>query len=238
MLDTSSGFREAFGRTKDFFVTTEIGGEVPEEDLEEPVRVRPGGGDLYVSVAVLIGIVGLVAGGLLHVALAGMLGVMALLATGVVEPGEARDAVDWSVLLVIGAALGLGQAMEASGTADLLGTWIVDLTAPYGARAVVAGVVISTALLTETITNNGAVALMFPVVTAVAQSQGFEPRGLVVAMTLAGSLSFMTPIGYQTNLMVYGPGNYRFTDFFRVGAPLGLMLWIVLIAGAPIIWPL
>jgi len=167
-----------------------------------------------------------------------MLGVTALIALRVIEPARAREAVDWSVLLVIGAALGPGQAMEASGTADLVASGIVDLTASYGSRAVLAGVVVATALLTEIITNNGVVAIMFPIVISVAQTLGVEPRALFVSVTLAGSMSLMTPIGYQTNLMVYGPGNHRFTDFFRVGAPLQVVLWFVVIMLAPIVWPL
>ncbi len=238
MLDTGAGFREAFEGADEFFVTTEAGGEEPEETLEEPAEVRPGGRDVVVSVAVLAAIVGLVTSGVLHVALAGMLGVIVLVAFDVVDPGQAREAVDWSVLLVIGAALGLAQALEASGLAETVSRGLVDLTAAHGPRAVLAGVVLSTALLTEIITNNGAVALMFPVVAALAGTQGLEPRALFVSLTVAGSLSLLTPIGYQTNLMVYGPGNYRFTDFFRVGGPLAVVLWIVVIALAPILWPM
>lgn len=238
MLDTGAGFREAFEDVGEFLVTTEAGGEGPEEHLEDPTVVRPGGRQLVVSVAVLVGIVALVATGTFHVALAGMLGVTALIALRVIEPARAREAVDWSVLLVIGAALGLGQAMEASGTADLVGGGIVDLTASYGSRAVLVGVVVATALLTEIITNNGAVAIMFPIAISVAQTLGVEPRALFISVTLAGSMSLMTPIGYQTNLMVYGPGNYRFTDFFRVGAPLQVVLWIVVVVLAPIVWPM
>ncbi len=238
MLDTGAGFREAFEDVAEFLVTTEAGGEGPEEHLEAPAEARPGGRHLVVSVAVLVGIVALVATGTLHVALAGMLGVTALIALRVIEPARAREAVDWSVLLVIGAALGLGQAMESSGTADLVAGAIVDLTASYGSRAVLAGVVVATAMLTEIITNNGAVAIMFPIVISVAQTLGVEPRALFISVTLAGSMSLMTPIGYQTNLMVYGPGNYRFTDFFRVGAPLQVVLWVVVIVLAPIVWPM
>ena len=237
MLDTGAGFREAFEDVGEFLVTSEAGGEGPEEHVDL-ADVRPGGKNLVESVVVLIGVVALAASGTLHVALAGMLGVTALITLRVIEPARAREAVDWSVLLVIGAALGLGQAMEASGTADLVAGGIVDLTASYGSRAVLAGVVVATALLTEIITNNGAVAIMFPIVISVAHTLGVEPRALFVSVTLAGSMSLMTPIGYQTNLMVYGPGNYRFTDFFRVGAPLQVVLWTVVIVLAPIVWPM
>ncbi|MDR8391806.1 SLC13 family permease [Aliifodinibius sp. S!AR15-10] len=237
LLDTGRGFRGAYEDTEDFFLTSEAGGEAPGEPVEIK-ESRPGGKDLYISVAVLVGIVGFVAAGVLHIALAGILGVAVLLTFSVIEPGEARKSVDWTVLIVIGAALGLGKAMEVSGAAEMIGNWMVEMTSAYGPRAVLAGIVIVTAVLTEIITNNGAVALMFPIVLSVAESQSFEARGLFVAMTLAASMSLLTPIGYQTNLMVYGPGNYRFTDFFKVGFPLALVLWLVVILVTPIIWPL
>ena len=115
---------------------------------------------------------------------------------------------------------------------------MAELTSAYGQRAVLAGVVIVTGLLTELITNNGAVALMFPIALSVAESQGIDARGLVIAITVIASMSLITPIGYQTNLMVYGPGNYRFTDFFKVGFLLQITLWSVVIILVPIFWPM
>lgn len=237
LLDTGRGFRGAYEETPDFFLTSEAGGEGPGGKMQKKEQ-RPGGKDLYVSVAVLIGVIALVTAGVLHIALAGILGVVALLTFNVIEAGEARESVDWTVLIVIGAALGLGQAMEVSGAAEIIATWMVEITSTFGPRAVLAGVVISTVILTEIITNNGAVALMFPVALSVAESQGFEARALFIAMTLAASMSLLTPIGYQTNLMVYGPGNYKFTDFFKVGFPLQVILWTIVIILAPIIWPM
>lgn len=237
LLDTGRGFRGAHENTEEFFLTSEAGGEAPGVS-EEKLEQRPGGKDLYLSIGVLLGIVTLVTLGVMHIALAGILGVALLLAFNVIEAGEARKSVDWTVLIVIGAALGLGRAMEVSGTADLIGTWMVDLTVAYGPYAVVAGVVLTTAITTEIITNNGAVALMFPIVLSVAETQGFEARGLVIAVTLAASMSMLTPIGYQTNLMVYGPGNYRFTDFFKTGFPLQVTLWTVIVILTPLLWPL
>ncbi|MDX1638068.1 MAG: SLC13 family permease, partial [Balneolaceae bacterium] len=178
------------------------------------------------------------ASGTLHIALAGLLGVAVLLAFNVIEAGEARKSVDWTVLIVIGAALGLGRAMEVSGTAELIGLWILDVTSAYGTWGVLTGIVLVTAFLTEVITNNGAVALMFPIALSIAEAQGIESRGLLVAMTMVASMSMLTPIGYQTNLMVYGPGNYRFTDFFKVGFPLLVILWMIVILLIPMVWPL
>lgn len=235
MLDTGRDFREAFEEAEEFVVTSEAGGE--QEGHAHKID-RPGGYRLVLSVVVLLGVVFLVASGLLHIALAGSLGAMALISTGVINAGEAREAVDWSVLLVIGAALGMGRAMEASGAAELVGRGIVHYTAALGPVGVLVGVVFSTTLLTQIITNNGAVALMFPIVISVTESLGAEPRALIIGMTLAGSMSLLTPIGYQTNLMVYGPGNYTFGDFFRVGGPLQVVVWIVIILITPLMWPL
>lgn len=237
LLDTGRGFRGAHEDTEDFFLTSEAGGEAPGETKEIKER-RPGGKDLYISVAVLVGIIVLVTFDVIHIALAGILGVAVLLAFNVIEAGEARKSVDWTVLIVIGAAIGLGKAMEVSGTAEMIGNGMVGLTSAYGTRTVLAGVVIVTVILTEIITNNGAVAIMFPVALSVAEAQGIDARGLFIGITLAASMSLITPIGYQTNLMVYGPGNYKFTDFFKVGFPLQIILWIIVIILVPIFWPM
>ena len=241
LLDTERGFREAFEESEEFFVTSEAGGEVEktEEEASEQrrsMRMDEETWELWLSVAVVVGIVGTVTVGLTHIALAGSLGAMVLIGAGVINPGEARESVDWNVLLVIGAALGLGEAMQASGAAQLIGEGVVNATKAFGPYGILAGIVVATTLLTNVVTNNGAVALMFPVALSVAESQGFDPRALMVSMTLAGSLAFITPIGYQTNLMVYGPGNYTFFDFLRVGTPLQVLLWIVIVAVAPLVW--
>jgi di/tricarboxylate transporter len=237
LLDTKRGFQQAHEDSADFYLTSQAGGEAPSSNGQEP-QEQELNKDLYLSVMVLIGVIASVTAGIFHIALAGILGVAILMAFNVIEPGEAKGSVDWTVLIVIGAALGLGKAMEVSGAAEMIGDGMVGLTSDYGPRVVLAGLVITTALLTETITNNGAIALMFPIALSIAQSQGFEPRAFIVSITLVSSMALLTPIGYQTNLMVYGPGNYKFTDFFKVGFPLAVILWILVITLAPIIWPL
>lgn len=236
LLDTKRGFQKAYEDSRDFYLTSEAGGEEPgtsENNKEESTSDK----NLYISVLVLLAIITSVTAGVLDIALAGILGVGVLLTFNVIEPGEARRAVDWTVLIVIGAALGLGKAMEVSGAAEIIANGIIDLTVAYGPRAILGGIILVTAILTQIITNNGAIALMFPIALSVAQTQGFEARGLIIGMTLAASMAFLTPIGYQTNLMVYGPGNYKFSDFFKVGSPLQLLLWIVMVILIPFIWP-
>lgn len=240
LLESGTGFRETHEEDTSFFVVTEAGGEEKQKSKEESQDVVPekriGGWQLGFSVAVVVGVVAAVASGLTHVAVSGMIGAVAVIGAGIINPGKARRAIDWEVLIVIGAALGLGKAMEASGAAQLIGENIVTLMEGFGPRGVLAGVVIATALLTELITNNGAVALTFPVALATAETMGVDPRGMIVALTLAGSMSLLTPIGYQTNLMVYGPGGYHFSDYFKAGGFLAPVLWIVVIALAPVVW--
>ena len=236
LLDTKKGFQQAHEDSPDFFLTSESGGEAAEKDEEKP-EIKPAGKDLYISVTVLALVIAGVTAGLFHIALGGILGVAVLLSFNVISPGEARESIDWMVLIVIGAALALGKAMEVSGAAEMIGSGIIGLTEDYGSLAILAGVVIITAIMTETITNNGAIALMFPVAFSVAQSLGLDPMPFIVAITMTASMSMLTPIGYQTNLMVYGPGNYKFTDFFKVGFPLLFVLWIVVIMLVPVIWP-
>ena len=233
MLDTGRGFREAFEEAEEFFVASEAGGE--EEGQAHEIE-RAGMRQLMLSVVVLVVIIVSVAVGLLEIAQSAALGALVLIGTGIINPGEAREAVDWSVLVVIGASLGLGKAMEASGAAQLLGDSLIEVAMPFGPLAVFAGVVVGTTLLTQIITNNGAVALMFPVVFSLSETIGYDPRPFLIGMTLAGSMSLLTPIGYQTNLMVYGPGNYRFVDFFRVGGPLQVVLWMVIVLVTPLMW--
>ncbi len=243
LLDTKRGFREAHEESEEFFVTSEAGGETQktaEEVRQQQEEMRPswGGWQLRLAVAVIIGIIGLVTAGVMHIAVAGSLGAFILVAAGILTPGEAREAVDWNVIVVIGAALGLGQAMEVSGAAQLLGEGIVDITSALGPYGLLTGLVLATALLTNIVTNNGAVALMFPIALSMAESQNLDPRAMMIAITLSASMAFITPIGYQTNLMVYGPGNYRFLDFARVGGLLQVLLWIAVIVITPLIWPM
>lgn len=243
LLDTKEGFRQAYETSGEFFVTSEAGGEVEKTEAEareqrEEMRASHGTWELPVAVGVIAAVVGTVTAGLLHIAVAGPLGALVIVGAGIMSPGEAREAVDWNVLIVIGAALGLGQAMQASGAAQMLGQTIIDGTKAFGPYGLLAGVVLTTALLTNMLTNNGAVALVFPIALSIAETQQLDPRPIMVAITLAASLSFVTPIGYQTNLMVYGPGNYRFLDFARVGGGLQILLWIALVVLAPLVWPL
>lgn len=212
------------------------GEEVESEELSdvpiwEPTRAKTG-------LAILGGVVALAVSGLAHISVAALGGAFLMVLLGFVSPSEARRSVDWSVLIVIGAAIGLGRALEASGGATLLAEGIAAAGAPLGPRGMLAALLVATMVFTLTITNTAAVAIVIPVAVAVGSAQGLALRPLVVTVTLGASLAFATPLGYQTNLMVYGPGGYSFNDFVRAGLPLQLLLGAVAVLLVPLIWPL
>lgn len=227
MLDTGARFREAFMDSHDIVVVTEEGGEGIDDEAvpaEEPLWKT------WVASGVVVAVVGVAASGTAHIALAALLGALAMVALGFIGPGEAREAVDWSVLLMIGAAIGLAAAMDTSGAARRIASSIVNTAGGLGPVGLLGGLVAATMITTGLITNNAAIALLLPVALSVAESQpSLEARGLVLAVTVAASLALWTPLGYQTNLMVYGPGNYRFTDFVRFGFPLQVLLAVVIV---------
>ncbi len=233
VLETGRGFRHAFEESPQFYITSEAGapGERETDTEREPEEAG-----ITLAGTILALVIGLAATGVLHIAVAATLGAFAMVAFGFLTPGEARESVDWSVLVVIGAALGLGQGMEVSGAAEWVGRGIVGSLATVGPTALLIGVYISTVILTEIITNNGAAALLFPIALTVAQSQGLDPRPFMIGITVAASTSMLTPIGYQTNLMVYGAGNYKFTDFARAGGGLQALVATVAIFLIPRIW--
>ena len=166
----------------------------------------------------------------------------ALLAAGLMlitrccTTASARRAVDWSVLVVIAATLGIGKALETTGlaTAAANGLSSVVGTTPYSQLA---AIYLVTMLLTELLSNSTAAVLMFPIALASAHTLGVHYMPFIIAITIAASCGFATPIGYQTNLMVYGPGGYRFGDFVRFGVPLNLLVATVTLIAAPLAFP-
>lgn len=159
-----------------------------------------------------------------------------MLITRCISVSDARQSVDWQVLVTIGAAFGVGAALENTGAAASIARSFVGLTQGWALPATIAVFYLVCMLITSMITNNALVVLMFPFCVEMAKFLEISPRPLVIAMILAASADFSTPIGYQTNMMIYGPGGYRFVDFVRVGVPLSLILWVVATALIPMIW--
>ena len=188
--------------------------------------------------AVAVGIVATAATGLLPMVTAALLGGAILVLFRVVSPGEAKASINLDVIVTIGSAFGLAAALESSGLAGTIAEGLVDGLGNWGSTGLLAGVVLATVLLKELITNNAAVLLIFPIAIATAESVGANPRGFALAVAVAAATAFLTPIGYQTNMMVYGPGGYRFTDYLRLGIPLTVAVVAIILVGVPIIWPI
>lgn len=189
-----------------------------------------------VVVVAMVGVVVASATGLLSLLEASLLAALATVATGTLTVGEARRAVDLDVVLLIGSALGLGVAAAETGLASELADLFLRGPGDLGRAGALAGVVVTTVVLTELITNTAAAALVFPFAVAIASELGEDPRGWAVAVAVAASASFLTPIGYQTNTMVYGPGGYRFGDYARLGAPLTVVVMTLTVVLVPQLW--
>ncbi len=175
--------------------------------------------------------------GFVAITVAATLVAVLMIALGCISAGDARRSIEWQVLITIAASFGVGEAIEASGLATAVASNVVEFTRPFGPLAALAVIYFLGSLTTELITNNAAAVLMFPFCLETARLYDVSPRPFLIALVLAASASFMTPIGYQTNMMVYGPGGYRFFDFMRIGAPLHVMLWTVAMFLIPVFWP-
>jgi di/tricarboxylate transporter len=188
------------------------------------------------AVGIIAGVVVLPALNILPIVVSALAGVVAMVFTGVLKPTELYSSVEWNVIFLLAGVIPLGIALQQTGAATLLGNAVASTAAFLPAIGVLWVFYLATGLLTSVISNNASVVLMIPVAASAAQSIGANAFAFVLAVTFAASTAFMTPVGYQTNLFVYGPGGYRFSDFLRVGAPLQLLLSIVTVLGIAFFW--
>lgn len=192
---------------------------------------------LKFALPILAAVVLLAAFEVMTILVAALLGVVAMFLTGCLTPEEAYEEVDWMVLVLLGSIIPLGIAMQNTGAAEYLAAHLMRAALPLGLLGTLAAFYLMTSLLTELISNNAAAVVLTPVAVAVAQALGVSPMPFVVAVMFAASNSFMTPIGYQTNTFIYGPGGYRFSDFVRVGGPLNLLMVVVATLVIPVFFP-
>ncbi len=216
LLVADAGFRERYKHRGDFLLIQRRSEPPPTASVHAKRSL------LILGVVALLAITGLVG-----VMKAAVLGAAATVIAGALTPRQARDSVDLNVVILVAAAIGVGATADRSGLAARLANGLLDLTSSAGLWGLALGLVIATIVLTEMITNAGAVSLMIPIAIRAADESGGDARLFALGVTLAASASFLTPIGYQTNTMVYGPGRYHFTDYLRLGIPLTLVVAII-----------
>ncbi|MGB0651600.1 MAG: SLC13 family permease [Thermoplasmatota archaeon] len=194
-------------------------------ERKEPV-FRPE--KILMAAGIMIAVVAVSALGLLPIVAAALAGAVAMVVTGCLKVEEFIDAIHWDIILLLSGIIPLGIALEKSGAAALMADGLVAVGGLLPPLAFLMAVFLFTSLLTEMISNNASVVLLIPIVVAAAASLGLDGRPFALAVMLSASTSMLTPVGYQTNTMVYAPGSYRFSDFVRVGGPLNLALVVII----------
>lgn len=247
LVITATNNLEALKATRDFVLT-----DAPQSDT--PTRTKPGSAKRMIMTWSVLAAVVLTAtltdtlsrmfGGFQAIPIhyAAIVGALILLWSKLITPREAYASIDWQVLLMLYGLLGLGMAMQLTGTAEWLARGLVDMTEnlfspemlPY---VMLWGVFLLTLCLTEVLSNNATAVMMIPIVVTLARELGVDPWPFIMGVTLAASAAFALPMGYQTHMMVFGPGGYKFTDFLRMGIPLNIICWIVSCSLIPLIWP-
>jgi di/tricarboxylate transporter len=192
---------------------------------------------LKFAVSILAGVVLLAAFEITTILVSSILGVIAMFLTRCLTPDEAYQEVDWMVIILLGSIIPLGIAMQQTGTAEFLATGMLRVTEPLGLFGTLAAFYLLTSLLTELISNNASAVVLTPIAVATGVALGVSPMPFVIAVMIAASNSYMTPIGYQTNTFIYGPGGYRFGDFLRVGGPLNLLMLLAASLVIPFFFP-
>ncbi len=185
---------------------------------------------------ILVAVVGLAAFDILPIVVTALLGCLAMIFTRCLRLEEAYAAINWQVIFLLAGILPLGIAMQKTGTAEVLAERAVGLVGGLGPVAVLAVIYLMTALITETMSNAAAAVLLAPIAISTAEQIGVDPRPFLMAITFAASTGFSTPVGYQTNTMIYNPGGYKYTDFLRTGVPLNILFWILSVIFIPLLW--
>ncbi len=192
---------------------------------------------LIPALLIVFGVVLTATLGIMPIVVSAIVGSILLVLVGCIRMEEAYKAIEWRIVVLLAGVLTLGVALEKSGAATLLSGQIVQWVGPWGGRvAILSAFFMLTSLLTGVMSNNATAALLAPIAIATANSMNIDPRPFLISVMIAASASFMTPVGYQTNTLIYGPGQYRFADFLKVGTPLNIIIWIAATFLIPYFW--
>ncbi|MED5261663.1 MAG: SLC13 family permease [Myxococcota bacterium] len=225
LLQCAAGFMRAHRNSPDFYLVNELEGSA-----------RPRHERAWLAIGLLLLMVIAVATGLVTIAVGALVTAGALVATRCLTGPQARASVNWSILVIIGAGLGIATAMEKTGAANAIANLVVSAVGDAGPVAALLVVYVLCLVLAEMLHHAAAVAILFPIAVATAAQVGADPRGFVVAVAVAGTCAFASPVTYQTHLIVYGAGAYRFTDFVRAGLPLDIIVGAVAMSVIPWVW--
>jgi di/tricarboxylate transporter len=225
LLEASPTFLDRQRSSRHFYLVSEVSGSTP------PRHDRA-----WIACTVLAAMVLAATFELVPMVAAAFVAAATVLVTGCISSNEARRSIEWESLLLIAASFGLAKAMEKTGLDESIARSTIA-AAGDGPHAVLAAIYFVTMLFTELMSNNAAAVLLFPIAWQTATDLGVNPMPFVMAVTVAASCGFATPMGYQTNLMIYGPGGYKFSDYLRFGGPLNLLVMAITVLLAPLIWP-
>jgi di/tricarboxylate transporter len=225
LVEIQSDRYERFRNNREFVVVSEI--DMPHYRKGRILR----------AVAITLGVIVTASAGILPIVVSAVAGAVLLVLTGCLRLEEMYEAVDWKIIFLLAGVLTLGTALEKSGTAAFAADLLLRAIGGFGPAVMLSAFFLVTSLLTSFMSNNAAAALLSPIALATAASLGADSRPFLFAVAFAASASFMTPVGYQTNTMIYTAGQYRFSDFLRVGTPLNILFWILATLMIPRFWP-
>lgn len=225
LLSISKDRVQEIDKDRSFVLASEIGA----------ARQRPA--KTPIVLATMAGVVAAAAFNIVPIVISAIVGVILLILTGCLTAEEAYNAVNWKVIILLAGVIPLGTAMDKTGAAGLLADQMIRLLSDFGPRAVLSGFFLLTMIITAVMSNNASAALLAPIGIKSANAMNVDPHPFLFAVTFAASLSFITPFGYQTNTLIYGAGQYKFTDFTKIGTPLNILFWILATIFIPIFWP-